>query len=173
MTPASDHKQPGRERESMLDLVNHPGEQGSGGMNDLKQAVTQAERRSGLAFLVLGLLAVVGGPVIFTAQMLNKSLLAPWYVPILATLGALLVAWSLVQSRTLWRWGVAGVSALFAALVWLWMLVGLAIPPYTGPVTVGQAFPGFETRLASGAAFRQEDLRGDKDTILLFFRGHW
>ena len=55
----------------------------------------------------------------------------------------------------------------------LLMLVGMAAPPYLGPVTVGQAFPNFETRLASGEAFQQGDLKGDKNTVLVFYRGHW
>ena len=142
-------------------------------MNESKQLPSPAPRYSGRTFLFLGLLLVIAGPVIYTVQMQNKSLMAPWYFPVLATLGALLMGWSLVQRRTIWRWGTAGLASLFAAFVWLMMLVGMATPPYQGPVTVGQAFPNFETRLASGEAFRQGDLKGDKNTVLVFYRGHW
>ena len=142
-------------------------------MNDQMTAPAEKRRYPGRLFLWLGLLAAVAGPVIYTLQVLSKSLLAPWYVPVLATLGALLIAWSLVLSRTLWRWGAVGLATLFAGLIWLMMLVGFATPPYNGTVTVGQAFPSFETKLAGGGSFQQGDLRGDKDTILLFFRGRW
>lgn len=142
-------------------------------MNDSKQQPSPPHRNSGLAFLILGMLLAVAGPVIYAVQVQNKSLMAPWYFPILATLGALSIGWSLVQRRTIWRWGTAGLTSLFAAFVWLMMLVGMATPPYQGSVTVGQAFPKFETRLASGEAFQQGDLQGDKNTVLVFYRGHW
>ena len=140
-------------------------------MNDSNQPASLRPRHSGRAYLNLGLLLAVAGPGIFIVQILNKSLMAPWYVPILATLGTVFIAWSLMQSRTFWRWGCAGMTTLFAALFWMWMLVGMATPPYTGPVTVGRAFPSFETRLASGSPFRQGDMQGGKGTVLLFFRG--
>lgn len=142
-------------------------------MNDKQPAPTAKRRYPGRLFLMLGLFALLAGPVLFALLVSSKVLVAPWYVPILATLAVALVAWSLVQSRTIWRWGVAGVATLFAAFVWLVMLVGMATPPYTGPATVGQAFPSFETRLASGESFQQGDLKGDKSTILVFFRGRW
>ncbi len=142
-------------------------------MNDSHPPASQPPRYPGRAYLFVGLLLVMAGPVIYTVQILNKSLMAPWYFPILATLGALLIAWSLVQSRSFVRGGIAGLAALVAGLSWLFMLVGMATPPYTGPVTVGRAFPGFETTLASGRPFQQSDLQGDKSTVLLFFRGRW
>lgn len=100
-------------------------------MNDRQPAPAEKRRYPGRLFLWLGLLAAVAGPVIYTLQVLSKSLLAPWYVPVLATLGALLIAWSLVLSRTLWRWGAVGLATLFAGLIWLMMLVGFATPPTT------------------------------------------
>lgn len=142
-------------------------------MNESKRPPSPPPRHSGRAILFLGLLLVIAGPVIYTVQVQNKSLMAPWYFPVLATLGALSIGWSLVLRRTIWRWGTTGLASLFAAFVWLMMLVGMATPPYQGPVTVGQAFPNFETRLASGEAFQQGDLKGDQDTVLVFYRGHW
>lgn len=142
-------------------------------MNDQQAAPADKRRYPGRLLLWLGVLAAVAGPVIYTIQVQCKSLLTPWYVPILATLGALLIVSSLVRSRTIARWGAVGLVTLFAGLIWLMMLVGMATPPYTGPATVGQAFPRFKTRLAGGGSFQQGDLRGDKDTVLLFFRGRW
>ncbi|MGI8981300.1 MAG: hypothetical protein ACR2FY_18900 [Pirellulaceae bacterium] len=142
-------------------------------MNDKQAAPAEKRRYPGRLYLWLGILAAVAGPVIYTLQIQYKSLFAPWYVPILATLGVLLIAWSLAQCRTFWRWGAAGMATLLAGLIWLMMLVGFAMPTYNGPATVGQVFPSFETNLAGGGSFQQADLRGDKDTILLFFRGRW
>ena len=142
-------------------------------MNDSRQPPSLPRRHSGLAFLILGMLLAVAGPAIYAIQVQNKSLLAPWYVPILATLGAFSMIWSSVQRRTIWRWGTACMGLLFAAFLWLMMLVGMATPPYQGPVTMGQPFPRFETRLASGDVFQQGDLQGDKNTVLVFYRGHW
>ena len=142
-------------------------------MTDSNQSPSPKRRNTGRAFLILGTLLAIAGPVIYAVQVQNKSLIAPWYFPILATLGAISVGWSLIQRRTIWRWGTAGLVSLFAAFVWLMMLVGMATPPYQGPVTVGEAFPNFETRLASGGAFQQGDLKGDKNTVLVFYRGHW
>jgi len=141
-------------------------------MNDVKETAASARRPSGRLYLVLGMLVAVSGLVIYTIQMLAKIHSSPWYVPVLATLGALVIVYSLVLRRTIWRWGTAGLFTLLAGGIWL-MFFALAAPPYTGPVTVGRAFPNFETKLASGASFSQADLQGDQDTVLLFFRGRW
>ena len=47
------------------------------------------------------------------------------------------------------------------------------LPPYAGPIAVGQPFPAFETTRANGASFGQRDLAGDKKNVLIFFRGRW
>src|SRR4029079_6424890 len=57
----------------------------------------------GRRYLLLGGLAVVAGPVIYSVQMLNHSLIAAWYFPVLATLGAMLIVWSFVKARTIVR----------------------------------------------------------------------
>jgi len=121
----------------------------------------------------LGILAAVMGPVVYVIQFQNHNLSSPWYVPALATLAVVLIAGSLVQSRTILRYAATGLATLFASLVWLMFLVGMAAPPYTGSVEVGRAFPNFETKLAGGKGFSEADLTGDQNTILLFFRGRW
>ncbi len=128
--------------------------------------------RPGRWFLFLGLLAVVAGPALYAAQMLSHNLSAAWYFPVLVTLGVLLIATSFVQSRTIVRGVAAGFTGLFAAMAWL-ITFAMPTPEYTGPVTVGEAFPAFETKLAAGGSFQQGDLKGGKDTVLVFFRGKW
>ncbi|MCE9525208.1 MAG: hypothetical protein K8R36_04050 [Planctomycetales bacterium] len=129
--------------------------------------------RNGRIYLILGILSAVLGPVIYAVQFQNHVLSSPWYVPALATFAVVLIAFSLAQSRTIWRYAAIGLATLFASLVWLIFLVGMAAPPYTGSVEVGRAFPNFETKLAGGEGFSQADLTGDQNTILLFFRGRW
>ena len=129
--------------------------------------------RRGRRWLLLGILTAFAGPLIYYFQFSNKILISPWYVPVLATLGAVLAVLSATQRRSLWRMGSAGLLGVFAAFVWLMFLVALAAPPYSGSVEVGRAFPNFQTRLAAGAEFGQDALRGDQNTVLLFFRGRW
>ena len=142
-------------------------------LTETAAASSHTRPRRGRLLLVLGILSAILGPVIYVVQFQNHNLSSPWYVPALATLAVVLIAASLAQSRTIWRYVAAGLVALFATLVWLMYLVGMAAPPYTGSVEVGRAFPNFETKLAGGKGFSQADLTGDQNTILLFFRGRW
>jgi hypothetical protein len=128
---------------------------------------------SGQLYLILGIIAVLLGPVIYAAQISNHFLSSPWHLPALATFGAVLVVVSLAQRRTIWRFSAAGLTTLFAALAWLLLLVGLSAPPYTGSAEVGKAFPEFETKLADGTGFSRVNLTGGQNTVLIFFRGRW
>jgi peroxiredoxin len=47
------------------------------------------------------------------------------------------------------------------------------LPEYSGPVAAGQPFPAFTTRQADGAMFTRDDLKGNRDNVLVFFRGRW
>ena len=47
------------------------------------------------------------------------------------------------------------------------------LPAYAGPLEIGQPYPAFQTQRADGTPFTQADLRGDKGTVLVFFRGRW
>jgi peroxiredoxin len=53
------------------------------------------------------------------------------------------------------------------------MVLFSKLPAYTGPVAVGTAMPTFSTTLADGSHFDQDSLRGEQNTVLLFFRGKW
>jgi len=141
-------------------------------MNETNR-ITGTSRHPGRLYLVLGVLAPLVGIGIYVGQLQAKILIAPWYVPILATLGVLLLATALVRSRSVWRWLAMLVFTLLAAGQWLMMLVLLSAPDYTGPVRVEQPFPDFTTTLADGSTFTQQSLKGDKNTIMVFFRGRW
>ena len=139
-------------------------------MNDLYKTTA---RHPGRSLLLLGVLLAVAGPVLMIFVMFAaKLLITPWYAPLLGTLGVALIILALMRSRTIWRWTAAVIFTLFVAFQWFGLLA-LRTPAYTGPVKDGQPFPAFATTLADGSAFTQDDLQGDQNTVLVFFRGHW
>ena len=93
-------------------------------------------------------------------------------MPALASLGVVLVVVSLLERRTVWR-----VLALLAVMLLtgaeLAFLYAMRLPPYTGPIAVGQPFPAFEARRSDGTPFTHRDLAGDQNNVLVFFRGRW
>ena len=134
---------------------------------------TPATHRSrGRLFLLLGLGLAVLGVVAYLVQFSLQRLTVPWYMPALAVVGAVLVAASLWEKRTVWR-----VLALAAVVLLggfeLFVLNAMRLPPYTGPIAVGRPFPAFEAKLADGTPFTQDDLVGDQNSVLVFFRGRW
>jgi hypothetical protein len=139
-------------------------------MNDVYKTTSLHPGRS---LLLLGVLAAVAGPVLSIVLMFAFNILiAPWYMPLLGTLGVALIVLALMRSRSIWRWTAVVVFTLFVAFQW-WMVLAMQTPAYTGPVKGGQPFPAFATKLADGSAFTQDDLQGDQNTVLIFFRGHW
>jgi hypothetical protein len=101
-----------------------------------------------------------------------KILTVPWYTPILGTLGALLLIVALLQSWSWWRILALLVFGLLVAGEWYFLLVFTRTPAYTGPIA-GQTFPAFTAKLADGSTFTQDSLRGNQNTVLVFFRGRW
>ena len=132
---------------------------------------TPPRRFPGRLFLWIGLALWALGVLAYVVQIATKTLKAPWYLPALATLGVLFVVVSLWQARTLWRVLALLLVVLFAGASWAVLLATL--PPYAGPVLVGQPFPAFATLRADGAPFSQRDLRGEPNNVLVFFRGRW
>jgi hypothetical protein len=110
---------------------------------------------------------------IYIFQLQAKVLRTPWYMPIMATAGLLLIAFAVVQSRSVLRSIAVVVFALFAVLEWVAFLFLVNVPDYTGPVKVEQPFPNFSTTLADGSAFTQDNLKGNQNTVMVFFRGRW
>ena len=121
--------------------------------------------------LILGLLA----PALYVVQLWAGLLFVPWYAAGLGTLAAALLVLALARGRTIWRIAGVGLLTLLAVGEWLFLLVFSRLPVYTGPVAVGQPFPAFAAVRADAdsATFRQDDLRGDQGTVLVFFRGRW
>jgi hypothetical protein len=136
-------------------------------------AVAAPPHSRGRLFLALGLALAPLAILAYVVQLVSlHRLTSPWYVPIAATLGVLLVVVSLWQRRTIWRILALPFVVLLAVWVWVMLLIE-PLPPYTGPVAAGQPFPAFATVRADATPFTQRDLEGDQDNVLVFFRGRW
>ena len=135
-------------------------------------ALPTAQPGRGRLWLFLGAGLAVLGVAAYVVQVALGRLAIPWYMPALAIVGSVLVLISLVQRPTLWRAVAVVVVGLLASAEVAFLLM-VRLPPYTGPIAVGQPFPAFETSRASGASFGQRDLAGDTKNVLIFFRGRW
>src|SRR6267143_360110 len=102
-----------------------------------------------------------------------KYLVTPWYVPILATAGALLALVS-VRQRPTWTRVIALLAlVLLSAGEWYFILSMSRLPEYKGPVQVDKKIPEFTTTFADGSSFTEKDLQKGTPTVLVFYRGHW
>jgi hypothetical protein len=127
----------------------------------------------GRPLLWLGLLAAFAGVPLYVLQIRAGNLMTPWYAPALATLGLVLVLVSRFRHRTVLR-GLAFMLVTFiACFEWYFLLEMARLPSDTGRVFVKQELPEFTAYRADGSPFTQADLKGDKETVLVFFRGHW
>lgn len=127
---------------------------------------------TGRLLLALGVALPLLGIAGYVVQSSLRDLSAPWYVPVLATLGLVLVIVSLYVRRTKWR----VIGLVFVAFLTLgeWAtLFMMRLPPYSGPVAIGQPFPSFTTLTSDGARFTERDFAGEQNTVLVFFRGRW
>src|SRR5262249_46424222 len=139
-------------------------------MNDLNKT---AARYPGRSLLFLGVCLAITGPVLLMLlTFAAKILITPWYAPVLGSLGVALIILALMRSRSIWRWTAVVIFTAFVAFQW-WALLAMRTPAYTGPVKDGEPFPAFATTLADGSAFTQDHLKGDQNTIMVFFRGRW
>ena len=129
-------------------------------------------RLRGRLLLLLGLGLAVLGIVGYAVQISRQSLAMPWYMPALALLGVVLVVVSFRERRTIWR-GVALLSVVLLTSAELAMFYKSRLPPYTGPIAVGKAFPAFGASRSDGAPYTERDLPGDQNNVLVFFRGRW
>ena len=139
-------------------------------MNDVYKTTS---RHPGRSLLLLGVLVALTGPVLnVLLTFAAKILITNWYGPLLGSLGLALIVLALVRSRSIWRWIAVVIFTLLVGFQWF-ALLAMRLPDYTGPVKDGQLFPAFATTLADGSAFTQDDLKGDRNTVMVFFRGHW
>jgi hypothetical protein len=127
---------------------------------------------SGRLLLGLGLGLAALGIVGYAAQVASQRLTTPWYVPGASTLGAVCLVLSLWQQRTVWRVLALVLVLLLAGAEWAFLLKA-RLPAYAGPVAEGRPLPEFATTRADGTSFTRHDLEGDRDNVMVFFRGRW
>jgi hypothetical protein len=126
---------------------------------------------------VVGVLVFFLGPVIYIGQFALGQTVMPWHLPILASVGVVLMAASVWRRRSAPRMIGTLVFLLLTGFVWYGLVEGTRTPAYTGPAQVGKSIPAFETTLADGRRFTNQDLgsrpNNGETTVLIFFRGHW
>ena len=128
--------------------------------------------QSGRGWIWLGIGLALAGIGAYVLQLAAGRLFMPWYMPALATIAVGLAALALWRARSIWRVIALVLLLLLAGGEWA-MMLSMKVPAYTGPVAVGKPLPVFKTLRADGAAFANANLVNDKNTVLVFFRGHW
>lgn len=130
-------------------------------------------RYPGRLFVALGFGLAALGIGAYAAQVAAGHLKMPWYLPVSTMLGVGCVAFALWQARSVWRILSLVLLVLLAGAEWA-VLLGSRLPAYTGTqVVAGKPFPAFATAKADGTPFTHRDLQGDRDTVMVFFRGRW
>jgi hypothetical protein len=124
-------------------------------------------------FFLLGVILFLAGPIVYYIRLQFGYLGAPWYVPVLATFGAVLMLISVINYGGRVRIGGLVLLTLICGFEWFVLLVAAKTPHYTGPAEVGRPLPAFTTALAGGTPFSNQDIGKGTSTVLLFFRGRW
>src|SRR5438105_4544997 len=117
------------------------------------------QRSQGRTYFWAGLGACLLGPVLVVAQFSLKHLAVPWYSPVLATLGALLLLVAVARRRSVPRVIALLLVGVFAGFQWYFLVSLIKLPAYEGPAQEGKQFPAFRTTLADGRPFTEADLR--------------
>ncbi len=127
----------------------------------------------GRGYLWLGIFLSLVGIPLMVGQLALRITITPWYIPVITTLGVLVVLFARIQWATLPRTLMLVALTAFAAFQWFLVVEAVRLPEYTGPAQAGKTIPDFQARLASGAPFTASDLQNGIPTALVFFRGRW
>lgn len=130
-------------------------------------------RHPGRWLVALGFGIAALGIATYIAQVVGGHLKAPWYLPITGMLGMACLVVALRMAPNVWR--ILGLAVLvLISGVELLLLFGNRLPAYEGTrLVTGEPFPAFTTAKADGTPFTGSDLVGDRDTVMVFFRGRW
>jgi hypothetical protein len=135
--------------------------------------LTQATASRGRPWFWLGAGVFVLGLAAYIVQLRMKILTVPWYTPVLATVGVLMMLVAVWRRPTIIR--IIGL-VFFAVLglgEWWFMLSLSRLPDYAGPIKPGTALPAFRAVRADGTTLTERELRDGTPTVMLFFRGRW
>ncbi len=120
-----------------------------------------------------GLLLFLAGPALYAVQISLKHLWMAWYMPLLASLGVVLMIASVRQRRGVLRGTALAFFVLLCGGEWYLMLVAAKTPAYTGPAQPGSKLPPFAAVLADGTPFTNQDVEHEVRSVLVFNRGRW
>lgn len=139
------------------------------------QAATSSvpDRARGRSYIWAGIGVCVLAIVLVVVQYALKRFKDPWYVPMLTSLGALMLLAALSRRRTATRVILFVLILALAGFEWYVMIHLSKLPTYAGPARVAQRIPAFQTTLADGRTFTDQDLADGTPTVLTFFRGRW
>src|SRR5947209_17078986 len=124
-------------------------------MDNSPTPLVVAPKPSGRATLWLAVVAAFLGPALYMAQLNAGRLTVPWYLPGLGTVGFLLALSAFGRVRGFGRALLVGLLGLMACGEWFMIVKLSKLPPYSGPVAVGQPFPAFATTWADSSPFTQ------------------
>jgi hypothetical protein len=143
-------------------------------MNGMATSPAAAPRRyPGRLLVALGMGIAAVGICAYAAEVTAGRLKLPWYLPVSGMLGAACLAVALWRARSVWRALSLALLILLSCAEWAFLL-GTRLPAYAGTqLATGEPFPAFETATADGTPFTRRDLEGDRDTVMVFFRGRW
>ena len=129
---------------------------------------------TGRGFMWLGIVVTLLGVVTYAALLIGAQLLhMPWYAPLLAIVGVGLTFIAVRRKPGVWRYAALFFCCLLV-IAEVWFLFSYTkLPKYAGPAVTGQPFPEFTTRLVDNTVFTNNDFVGQKNTALVFYRGHW
>lgn len=130
-------------------------------------------RNPGRLLVALGFGLTALGIGAYVGQIAAERLKMPWYLPASGMLGVACVAIALWRARSVGRVLALVLLVVVAGAEWA-LLLGSRLPAYTSTrVAAGKPFPTFATTKADGTPFTRRDLDGDRDTVMVFFRGRW
>ena len=130
-------------------------------------------RRPVWGLFVLGMITFLLGPLLFLVQLQLRQFILPWYVPLLGTLGLILMLASVLRRRGWVRILLLGGFSVVCGFQWYFLTVKSKVLIYAGPVQVGEKLPVFSTKRADGTAFGNAFLENGQTSVLVFFRGCW
>jgi hypothetical protein len=143
------------------------------GMTTATTTPPATERSQGRAHFWVGIAACVLGLALAVVQFGLKHLFVPWYAPVLATLGAVLLLVAVARRPGVVRIVVLLVITALAGLEWFFLVSLMKLPAYEGPAQVGKQLPAFTATLADGRPFTEANLRDRSRRVMTFFRGRW
>src|SRR5260370_21572891 len=134
--------------------------------------VTESAPARRRPYFLLGMSIFFLGMIIYAVQIATKHLVEPWHVPILGTIGVLLMVVSVVQRPGILRIIGLLLFVVMAGMEWF-MLLGSNLAPYAGPAKAGEKLPPFTATLADGSSFTNSKFQAGQPTALGFLLRQW